>query len=230
MNIAIALDGPGGSGKSTIAKRVAAKLNIFHIDTGAMYRTVAVYCLKNNIDVSDKDAVVSILDDIKIGFEFSGGAQKIFLNGEDVSEEIRTVEVNQAVPVVSCYKKVREKLINIQRKLAKTYPVIMDGRDIASNVLPSAEVKIFLTADPVVRAKRRHLELKNKGVNIEFEDVLKEISSRDEIDSTREESPLIKTDDAVELDTTNLNLGEVTEKILTIIKFAKGDGCCAKTD
>lgn len=214
----IALDGPGGSGKSTIAKRIATKLNIFHIDTGAMYRAVAVFCLQKGINVGDEAAVVAALDEINISFEFESGAQKIFLNGVDISEEIRTVEASKAVPIVSIYKKVREKLREIQRVLAKKNPVIMDGRDIASNVLPNADVKIFLTADPVVRAKRRHLELKMKGADVGFDDVLAEITNRDKIDSTRAESPLIKTVDAIEVDTTNLNLDEVTAEILKIIE------------
>ena len=217
MIYSIALDGPGGAGKSTIAKQVALKKGIVYVDTGAMYRAIALYMLKNNVDIHNEETVVSQLENVDIRLEYRDGAQCVILNGEDVSTAIRQNEVSMAASVTSAYKQVRAFLMDTQRNVAKTTSVIMDGRDIGTVVLPDAQVKIFLSADSRVRAQRRWLELQAKGDNTPFEEVLADIEKRDWQDINRKEAPLRQADDAILLDTSNLNLEQAIQAVLDLI-------------
>lgn len=217
-NIAVAVDGPAGSGKSTVAKLIAKNMNIVYIDTGAMYRTVGLYCIENGIDTENEKAVESVLDNIKMDIKANIDGQTIFLNGEDVTLKVRTQEAGKAASHVAAILAVREKLVEIQRNMAKGTSVIMDGRDIGTNVLPNAEVKIFLNASVEERAIRRVGELKALGENPDFDEVKEQIKKRDYNDINREHNPLKKADDAIEIDTTGMTINEVTEKISNIIK------------
>ena len=217
MIYSIALDGPGGAGKSTIAKQVALKKGIVYVDTGAMYRAIALYMLKNNVDIHNEEIVVSQLENVDIRLEYRDGAQCVILNGEDVSTAIRQNEVSMAASVTSAYKQVRAFLMDTQRNVARTTSVIMDGRDIGTVVLPDAQVKIFLSADSRVRAQRRFLELQAKGDNTPFEEVLADIEKRDWQDINRKEAPLRQADDAILLDTSNLNLEQAIQAVLDLI-------------
>ncbi len=217
-NIAVAVDGPAGSGKSTVAKLIAKNMNIVYIDTGAMYRTVGLYCIENGIDTENEKAVESVLDNIKMDIKANIDGQTIFLNGEDVTLKVRTQEAGKAASHVAAILAVREKLVEIQRNMAKGTSVIMDGRDIGTNVLPNAEVKIFLNASVEERAIRRVGELKALGENPDFDEVKEKIKKRDYNDINREHNPLKKADDAIEIDTTGMTINEVTEKISNIIK------------
>lgn len=217
--INVAIDGPAGAGKSTISKAVAAKLGYIYIDTGALYRTVGVNALRNGVDVKDADAVISTLtDDLKIELKFIDGEQRMFLNDEDVSKEIRTPDASMAASAVSAVPAVRSYLFDLQKNLAKSNNCIMDGRDIGTVVLPDADVKIFLTASPEARAKRRHLELTEKGIDTKYEDVLADMIERDYNDSHRAIAPLKQADDAVLADTSNLDLQQSIELIISIIE------------
>ena len=213
----IALDGPGGAGKSTIAKQVAKRRGIVYVDTGAMYRAIALYMLKNNVDIHNEELVVSQLENVDIRLEYREGAQCVILNGEDVSTAIRENEVSMAASVTSAYKQVRAFLMDTQRNVAKTTSVIMDGRDIGTVVLPDAQVKIFLSADSRVRAQRRFAELQAKGDNTPFEEVLADIEKRDWQDTHRKEAPLRQADDAVLLDTSFLDFEKAVQAVLNII-------------
>ncbi len=206
----IAIDGPAGSGKSTIAKILAKKYNLLYLDTGAMYRMVAYYSLKNSINLDDETQVKKMMSEINLDM-----TEKSFLvNGVDVSAEIRTPEVTGIVSKVAALKIVREKLVDLQRKISNTKKSILDGRDIGTVVFPNAELKIFLVASPEERAKRRVKDYAEKGISGEsFEEVLSEIKRRDLLDSTREESPLKKADDAIEIDTSFMNIEEVCNEI-----------------
>ena len=217
-NIAVAVDGPAGSGKSTVAKLIAKNMNIVYIDTGAMYRAVGLYCIENGIDTENEKAVESVLDNIKMDIKANVDGQTIFLNGEDVTLKVRTQEAGKAASHVAAILAVREKLVEIQRNMAKGTSVIMDGRDIGTNVLPNAEVKIFLNASVEERALRRVGELKILGENPDFDEVKEQIKKRDYNDINREHNPLRKADDAIEIDTTGMTINEVTEKISNIIK------------
>ncbi len=217
-NIAVAVDGPAGSGKSTVAKLIAKNMNIVYIDTGAMYRTVGLYCIENGIDTKNEKAVCSVLDDIKMDIKAQMGGQTIFLNGVDVTSKVRTQEAGRAASDVAVILAVREKLVEIQRNMAKGTSVIMDGRDIGTNVLPKAEVKIFLNASVEERAKRRVGELLALGENPDFDEVKEQIRKRDENDTNRKHNPLRKAEDAVEIDTTGMTIDEVTDKISDIIR------------
>ena len=217
MIYSIALDGPGGAGKSTIAKQVAMKKGIVYVDTGAMYRAIALYMLKNNIDIHSEETVVSQLENVDIKLEYRDGAQCVILNGEDVSTAIRQNEVSMAASVTSAYKQVRAFLMDTQRNVAKTTSVIMDGRDIGTVVLPDAQVKIFLSADSRVRAQRRWLELQAKGDNTPFEEVLADIEKRDWQDINRKEAPLRQAEDAILLDTSDLDLEQAVQAVLDLI-------------
>ncbi len=212
MNFKVAIDGPAGSGKSTISKIVAKKLNFSHLDTGAMYRACTLEAIKRNI-INDKNNNFDFLDEIKIEYI----KDKLFLNGIDVSNEIRTPEVTKNVSFVSANKNVREKMKDLQVRIAKNGQVILDGRDIGYNVLPDADVKIFLTASTLERAKRRMLEYQKKGIDMSLNDVEKEIIERDYLDSNRLIAPLKKAEDAITIDTTNLTIDEVCNKIIDII-------------
>ena len=204
--VSIAIDGPSGAGKSTITRYLAAKMGLVYVDTGAMYRALGYYAVSNNIKADDRDAVVSMLKEIRLDISYDGGAQRIFLNDEDSTEKIRTPGISMAASAISAIPEVRAFLLRLQRSLAERHSVIMDGRDIGTVILPDADVKIFLTASPCSRAQRRYEELISKGQNVAFEDVLRELEQRDHNDCTRAAAPLKKADDAVLIDTTGLSL------------------------
>ena len=214
---AVAVDGPAGSGKSTVAKEIAKALGILYIDTGAMYRTVGMACLKKGIDPADEGAVVASLDDLDMKIFPEAGGQRILLDGGDITSRIRTEEIGKAASSVAAYQKVREKLVEIQQGLAKEQSVIMDGRDIGTKVLPDAEVKIYLDASVEERAKRRVGELEAQGKTADLEIIREEIAQRDYQDMHRENSPLCRAEDAVNVDTTGLDIPAVTEKLLVLI-------------
>jgi len=218
MNYRIALDGPSGAGKSTIAKRLSAELGFVYVDTGAMYRTIGLYCLQNGIDTADEAAVAAALPQIDIQLKYVDGEQRVLLNGTDVSKEIRINEVSMAASKVSAYKAVRAFLLDTQRDMAKTQSVIMDGRDIGTVVLPDAEIKIFLVADPKERAKRRYKELIERGQNVPFEEVLQDIIQRDYNDENRAEAPLRQAEDAIRLDTSLLDFEQSYNAVLELAK------------
>lgn len=207
--INIALDGPAGSGKSTISKLIAKKMNILCLDTGAMYRACALKCLREGVSVTDESAVAKLIENIDLKVEYCGGVQKTLLDGGDVSEEIRKNEISMLASTVSALGCVRTKMVDLQRKIAKNTSCILDGRDIGANVLPDARFKFFLTASPEVRAKRRFDELKNKGFEVDFEELKSEIIKRDEQDKNRENAPLKIADDAVLVDSSDMTIEEV---------------------
>ena len=213
--INIAIDGPSGAGKSTIAKAVAKELGYIYIDTGAMYRTVGLASVRKGLNTEkDISEIISLIGKIDIDIKYADGIQHVYLDGEDVSNLIRTPEISLAASHVAIIREVREKMVDFQRKLAENHNCIMDGRDIGTNVLPNAKIKIFLTAETKDRAERRYLELKEKGENVTFEEVLKDMEFRDKNDSSREYMPLKKADDATLIDTT----GNTLEKSVEIIK------------
>mgnify|MGYP000220217418 CR=1 FL=1 len=205
----VTIDGPAGSGKSTIAKIIAKKYKFTYLDTGAMYRMIALYALENNIDLENKIAIKNMLDNTKLDIV----ENRFFLNGKDVSEEIRTPKVSAVVSPVAAIKEVRVKLVDLQREISKGKKTILDGRDIGTVVFPNADVKIYLVASPEERANRRLKEYKEKGVEADYESVLASIKERDFIDSTREESPLMKAEDAHEIDSSIMSIEEVVEEI-----------------
>lgn len=217
--IQIAIDGPAGAGKSTISKVAASRLGFIYIDTGAMYRAVALYAIWQGVDTkNDPEGVVRLLDEISIDIAHSEDGQRIFLNSKDVSEEIRTPQVSVGASDVAVIPEVRLKLVELQRALAKKENVIMDGRDIGTYVLPHAQLKIFLTASPEDRAQRRYAELIGKGQNVSFGEVLKDIMYRDKNDSEREFAPLRVAEDAVVLDTTGNDLETSINLVIDVIK------------
>ncbi|MBR1629866.1 MAG: (d)CMP kinase [Lachnospiraceae bacterium] len=213
----IAIDGPAGAGKSTIAKRLAAELGYIYVDTGAMYRALALYFLEHSVFLDDEAAIESVLPQISVSLGYQDGAQRVYLNEEDVSDRIRKEEIGNAASKTSAYPKVREKLLSLQRNLAEENDCIMDGRDIGSFVLPNAEVKIFLTASVEVRAKRRFDELKEKGEAAELSQIAEDIRVRDEQDMNRSVAPLVQAEDAVLLDSSGLSIDEVVAAIHRII-------------
>lgn len=218
--IIIAIDGYSSSGKSTFAREIAARLGYIFIDTGSMYRAVTLYALDNGAVVDgvlDEQQLAAMLDDIKIGFCFNSerGASDVYVNGENVERRIRSIEVSDMVSEVSSVPQVREKLVAIQQELGRDRGVVMDGRDIGTVVFPDAELKIFLTADPAVRAKRRYDELAAKGENITYEDIERNVRERDKADETREISPLCKADDAVILDNSSMTLTEQMDWVMS---------------
>ena len=216
MKINIAIDGPGAAGKSTIAKCLAKKLNYVHLDTGAMYRSTAYKALENHISLEDEEAVCKMLENTKIQLATDGS---IFLDGEDVSDKIRTNEMSLAASLVSKLAKVRRMLVERQQEMAKEKGFIMDGRDIGTVVLKDAEVKIYMTASPMARAKRRYDQNIAKNIPTDsIEEIAREIAERDLQDMTRENSPLKKADDAVEIDTSDMSIEEVTERIYSLAK------------
>ncbi len=214
--IRIAIDGPGGAGKSSVAKKISKKLGIIYVDTGALYRNIGLFMLESGINPSDNDAVSAALCNVHLEMKFEDGKQVILLNNVDRGDDIRTPEVSMAASAVSAIPSVREFLLEMQRITAKKNSVVMDGRDIGTVVLPNAEVKIFLTASPKARAKRRHAELLSKGNNISFEQVYNEMVERDRNDSSRDIAPCVKADDAVLVDNSKLTEDETVEKILKI--------------
>lgn len=215
--INIAIDGPAGAGKSTIAKAAAKQLNYIYVDTGALYRTIAYNAVKKNV-IDDTNAVIALLNDTKVELKYIDGVQAVFLNGEDVSAYIRTPEISMGASKVSAIPEVRAFLLSLQQEIAKENDVIMDGRDIATVVLPNADVKIFLFASPECRAERRYKELVEKGENVKYEDVLADVNQRDYQDSHREIAPLKPSEDSIMLDTSKLNLDESIQLVIKTIK------------
>lgn len=216
MNIAI--DGPAGAGKSTIARAAAKTLGYIYVDTGALYRAVGVYSLRKGLDTKNPETVAATLSHIQVELKFQDGVQHVFLNGEDVSEEIRTPKASMAASDVSAVPAVRQFLFDLQRDIAAKNNCIMDGRDIGTVVLPGAEVKIFLTASPEARAVRRFRELQEKGATDTYEEVLADLAERDYNDSHRAVAPLKPAEDSVLVDTSALTLSESVEKVIEVIK------------
>lgn len=219
--ISVAVDGPAGAGKSSVSKAVAKELGYVYIDTGAMYRAAALYAINNGIDIkNEREKLIANLDKIKIEIKRENGMQKVFLNGEDVSETIRNEVVSVGASDIAVIGEVRAKLVAMQQEMAKNDNVIMDGRDICSTVLPNAQVKIFLTASVEERARRRAEELKQKGIECDFEKIKKDIEYRDKNDSSRAISPLRKAYDATLVDTTELDFDGAVKRIKELIKNA----------
>ena len=216
--INVAIDGPAGAGKSTIARAAAKELSFIYVDTGALYRAVGVYCLRKGIVTTDAESVSSILDEIKVELKFFDGVQHVYLNDDDVSTEIRLPEASMAASNVSAISSVRAFLFDLQRDIAANNNCIMDGRDIGTVVLPNAQVKIFLTADPEERAKRRYIELQEKGSSVTYEEVLEDLKIRDYNDSHREIAPLKPAEDSVLINTTGNTLEESINIIVQTIK------------
>ncbi len=216
MNHNIAIDGPAGAGKSTIAKAVAAKLGHIYVDTGAMYRAMALFFLRQGIDLNDEKQITAACDGADVSIEYIDGSQRVILCGEDVSEAIREERVGNSASIISVYPSVRTKMTTLQRKLASLRPVVMDGRDIGTVVLPDASCKIFLDASPEVRAARRVKQLLEKGVETAFDEVLADIRDRDERDRNRPIAPLIAAKDAVTVDTSDMTLEQVINRLLEI--------------
>ena len=216
MNKEIAIDGPAGAGKSTIAKRVAEKLGLIYVDTGAMFRAIALYMTGKCVKSNETDKVKEELNNIRLDIVYENGEQQIILNDENVSKLIRNPEISKAASEFAQVPEVRERLLILQRELADKRPVVMDGRDIGTKVLPSASVKIFLTADVKVRAERRYKELTEKGEKVNLEDIMSDIKSRDEQDMNRKVSPLVQASDAVLVDTSSLSIDEVVDAIIKI--------------
>lgn len=213
----IAIDGPCGSGKSTVADILAEKLDILHLDTGAMYRACALAALKRNIDCLDENAVSNFIKEINLVIRYEDGKQITILDGEDVSQKIRENQVSMMSSNISSLGSVREKMVEMQRQVAKQSDCILDGRDIGTVVLPNAKYKFYITASPEIRAERRHKELLLKGTDVKYEDVLNDVNKRDYNDSHRAISPLKKADDAVVIDTSSLSAVQVVAKIIDIL-------------
>ncbi len=216
--INIAIDGPAGAGKSTIAKAVAAKLGIIYLDTGAMYRAVAYAALKKGIDVKDPEGVAQLLENLEMDIRYENGIQNVYVNGENATPYLRTPEMSKAASDISALPVVRYKMVELQREFAAKYDVVLDGRDIGTFVLPDANCKFYMTASPEERAKRRFEELTAKGETCDYNAVLQDIVKRDYNDSHREVAPLKQADDAYYLDTTELSIAEVTERVEKIVK------------
>jgi cytidylate kinase len=215
---AVAIDGPAGSGKSTVAKALAAELGYIYVDTGAMYRTVGLYCLNNGIDVSDNEAVEAVLGDIDIKLKHSNAQQEIYLNGENVTGSIRTQEVADAASKVAAIPAVRKLLVRLQQSIVKSNRVVMDGRDIGTNVIPNARVKVYLSATVEERARRRCKELAEKGLDFDEVIVREEISQRDDFDKSREVNPLTVAKDAVVIDSSALSIEQTKAAIMALVR------------
>ena len=216
-NLIVAIDGPAGSGKSTIAKLLAKKYDLTYIDTGAMYRMITLYLLENNIDINDLKEIERVLNTVNLDMQ----GDKFYLDNVDVSTKIREKRINDNVSKVASIKIVRSNLVDLQRKISNNKDVILDGRDVGTVIFPNAQVKIFLIASPEERARRRYNEFLEKKTKITYDEVLKSIKERDHIDSTRDESPFVKADDAIELDSTNLTIEDVINFISKEIEKAK---------
>ncbi len=217
MSINIAIDGPSGAGKSSISKELAQKLAFIYVDTGALYRAVALYMVQNNVDIQNPDDVEKNLESLKLSFKHTEQGQRVFVGEQDVSDSIRTNEVSMAASKVSGYPAVREFLLSLQKNIAQENDVIMDGRDIGTVILPDAQVKIFLTASAQERARRRFEELKATDPNADYDEILRLIEKRDYDDIHRDVSPLKKAQDAIEIDSTNLSKGQVVDAIYQIV-------------
>ena len=218
MSYNIAIDGPAGAGKSTIAKRVAKELGFIYVDTGAMYRAIALYLIRKDIMADDIEAIKESLDEINITLEYDNDTQIVMLNGENVNAFIRTEKVGIMTSAISTHAVVREKLLELQRNIAKTADVLMDGRDIGTCVLPNADLKIYLTASSRTRAERRWKELNERGTECDLDQIEKDIIDRDNRDMNREVAPLKQADDAVLVDTSNMNIEEVVEHLKSLVK------------
>ena len=216
--VSIAIDGPSGAGKSTLARRLAAELGYVYVDTGAMYRSIGLYTLRAGADCGNEAAVAALLPKISLSLEYQDGAQHILLNGEDVSDAIRTPEVSMAASAVSAIPAVRKFLFSLQTGMAERYNVIMDGRDIGTVVLPNAQVKVFLTASAEERARRRCREMEQKGTPVDYEQTLREIRQRDEQDMNRETAPLKPAEDSVLLNTSDLDFEGAVQRLLEIVR------------
>ena len=216
-NLIVAIDGPAGSGKSTIAKLLAKKYDLTYIDTGAMYRMITLYLLENNIHISDLKEIERVLNTVNLDMQ----GDKFYLDNVDVSTKIREKRINDNVSKVASIKIVRSNLVDLQRKISNNKNVILDGRDVGTVIFPNAQVKIFLIASPEERARRRYNEFLEKKTEITYDEVLKSIKERDHIDSTRDESPFVKADDAIELDSTNLTIEDVVNFISKEIEKAR---------
>ena len=220
MSFVIAIDGPAGAGKSTIAKAVSKKLNSIYVDTGAMYRSIALFMIRNNVSKEDTASIAAKCKDADVTINYEGGVQNVILNGENVNGLIRTEEVGNMASVVSAVPEVRAHLLQLQRNLAASTDVVMDGRDIGTTVLPDANLKVYLTASSKVRAKRRYDELTAKGESCDIDVIEKDIIDRDHRDMTREISPLKQADDAVLVDSSDMTIEEVENKIIELAKAA----------
>ena len=214
---AIAIDGPAGAGKSSIARRIAGRLGYIYVDTGALYRAIGLHVLRGGADPAKEESVRPFLDGLRVALKFVGGEQRVFLNGEDVSQEIRTAPVSRAASQVSAIPAVRAFLLSLQRDIAGENDVVMDGRDIGTVVLPNAPIKIFLTASPEERARRRYEQMRKKGMEADYSQVLQDMKLRDYSDSHREISPLVRADDALLVDTTGNTLEQSVEQLLSLI-------------
>ena len=214
----IAIDGPAGAGKSTIARRVAKELSFIYVDTGAMYRAMALYLLRKEVNKDDTEQIGNICQDAEISIEYQNGEQIVLLNDENVNSYLRTEEVGNMASVSSAVPRVREKLLSLQGKLARDMSVVMDGRDIGTTILPDADVKIYLTASSLTRAKRRYLELQEKGTVCNLDEIQKDIEERDQRDMNREISPLRQAEDAVLVDSSDLTIQQVVDRILQIFR------------
>ena len=212
----IAIDGPAGAGKSTVAQKVAKELSFVYVDTGAMYRAMALYLLRKGVNREEPDEIGEACQNAEISIEYQNGEQIVLLDGENVNAHLRTEEVSAMASVSSAVPRVREKLLDLQRKLARTMSVVMDGRDIGTTILPDADVKIYLTASSLTRARRRYLEYQEKGEACDLAEIQKTIEERDQRDMTREISPLCQAEDAVLVDYSELTIDETVEKILSV--------------
>ena len=217
MRYNIAIDGPAGAGKSTIAKRLAKELGAIYVDTGAMYRAMAYYFIQKGVDKDDIDTITKLCKDVEVSISYENGEQQVILNGENITGFIRQEAVGNMASATSVYPVVREKLVELQRQLAARENVVMDGRDIGTVVFPDAELKIFMTASATTRAQRRYDELAAKGDVVTFEEVLKNVEERDYIDTHREDSPLVMAEDAIEIDNSYLNRKEQFELVLELV-------------
>ncbi|MCR5296296.1 MAG: (d)CMP kinase [Clostridiales bacterium] len=218
MRLNIGIDGPVGAGKSSVADAVAARLSILHLDTGAMYRALGLTALRRGIDVQDEEAIVALCRDLGVSVRHEADGQHTFVRGEDVTGLIRTPEVSMAASTVSRYAQVRKEMVRIQQQLASETDMVLDGRDICMTVLPNATAKIFLTASPEERARRRFLEMQAKGMSDTYEQVLEELKKRDDQDMNRPVEPLRQAPDAVLVDSTHLGFDEVVDEILRIVE------------
>jgi len=218
MGFNIAIDGPAGAGKSTIAKMISKKLDFIYVDTGAMYRALALYFIRNQIKSDEEEKISKVLADADVTITYANGMQQVMLNGENVTPLIRSEEVGKMASESSVYQSVRTKLLDLQRNMAKTADVVMDGRDIGTFVLPNADFKIYLTASVKERAKRRFLELKEKGSNCELSQIERDIKERDLRDMNRDIAPLKQAEDAVCIDTSSMTIDEVKNRIIEIYK------------
>ena len=217
MGFVVAIDGPAGSGKGTITKLIAEKRNLVSIDTGAMYRCVALNCIEKGIDSTNLEGIEKVLEKIRIELKKIDGEQRVFLNGKDVSKEIREPRVDDVVAKYAAIKQIRDKVTPMQRKMGETQNIIMEGRDIGTVVFPNADVKIFLDCSIEERARRRYKQDIEKGMNVNYEDILKEIQERHKLETERDIAPFVKAEDAILIDSTNMTIDEVVNRVIEII-------------